>query len=232
MQDDVLTKLALEVGTLVREMQQRDEVTTESLGELVHSAVRSVPGADCGGLTIADRGNIVRTVAATDEYPVVLDRIQQQHGEGPCLSAAWEQHTVFVDDLGIDPRWPSYRRDAVAHTPIRSVMSFELFKVSKQLGALNFYAHRARAFDTAAVDVAHVYATHVAIAWTVVRRDNEFRSALASRDIIGQAKGMLMERFNIDAVHAFELLKRLSQDGNIPLAEVAQRLVQSDHPSR
>lgn len=68
-------------------------------------------------------------------------------------------------------------------------------------------------------------ATHAALAWHMVRRDEQFRSALASRDVIGQAKGMLMERFDLDAVRAFELLKRLSQNMNTPLADVAQQVV-------
>jgi AmiR/NasT family two-component response regulator len=69
------------------------------------------------------------------------------------------------------------------------------------------------------------------LAWNMVRRDEQFRSALASRDIIGQAKGMIMERFRIDAVQAFELLKRLSQSSNTALVVVARQLVESErHP--
>ena len=62
----------------------------------------------------------------------------------------------------------------------------------------------------------------------MLRRDQQFRSALASRDVIGQAKGMLMERFGVNALHAFELLKRLSQDSNVPLHDIAERLVSGD----
>ena len=76
-----------------------------------------------------------------------------------------------------------------------------------------------------------IFATHTALAWNMLRRDEQFRSALASRDVIGQAKGMLMERFGIDAVRAFDLLKRLSQDSNTPLHEVAERLTSSGRHS-
>lgn len=232
MLDDARAQVALELGALVREVQQRPDETTDALRELARSAVKSVPGAACAGLTVAHRDRSVRSVAATDPYPTMLDEIQQRYGEGPCLSAAWEQHTVVVNDLTSDRRWPRYRRDVLSRTPIRAIMSFELFSDSKEVGALNIYAEQPEIFDGAAVEVGLVYATHAAIAWTVMRRDSEFRSALASRDIIGQAKGMLMERFDVDAVHAFELLKRLSQDGNIPLADVARRLVHTDHPPR
>jgi AmiR/NasT family two-component response regulator len=74
-------------------------------------------------------------------------------------------------------------------------------------------------------------ATNTALAWNLLRRDQQFRSALASRDIIGQAKGLVMERFGVDAVQAFELLRRLSQDSNTPVSGVAHRLV-DDHEKR
>jgi len=82
------------------------------------------------------------------------------------------------------------------------------------------------------VELGLIFATHTALTWNLLRRDEQFKSALASRDIIGQAKGMIMERFNIDAVQAFELLKRLSQNSNAPVAEIARRLVYADHPPR
>jgi AmiR/NasT family two-component response regulator len=94
---------------------------------------------------------------------------------------------------------------------------------------LNFYADQPYAFDDDAAEMGLILATHAAVGWNMVRRDEQFRSALASRDIIGQAKGMIMERFKIDAVQAFELLKRLSQSSNTPLAVVARQLVESEH---
>lgn len=225
------TSIALELAALVRDLQQSGHTDAETaLGDLVQSAAKFVPGADFAGITQADRGGAVRTIAATDDVAAVLDRVQQDHGQGPCLSAAWEQHTIVVDDLAVDQRWPRYRHDALQRTNVRSVMSFRLFSGQRTVGALNFYADRPGVFGDDAIEVALVYATHAAIAWDVQRRDEQFRSALASRDIIGQAKGMLMERFNIDAVQAFDLLKRLSQDGNTPLVDIARRLVDSDHP--
>jgi AmiR/NasT family two-component response regulator len=69
------------------------------------------------------------------------------------------------------------------------------------------------------------------LAWHLGLRDREFRRALASRDVIGQAKGILMERFGIDAVRAFELLKRLSQESNTAVVDIAERLVNADRPA-
>lgn len=221
---------ALRAAELVVELQQRASTDTGSaLTALVESAASSVPGAQYAGITICKRGGDIETLAATDRYPVVLDEIQSRYREGPCLSAAWEHHQIRIDDLAADDRWPRYRDDAIQQTPIRSIMSFQLFGDRQTMGALNFYAEPANAFDEASVELGLVFATHTALAWNMLRRDEQFRSALASRDTIGQAKGMLMERFQIDAVAAFELLKRLSQDFNIPVIEVAQRLIHADH---
>jgi ANTAR domain/GAF domain len=173
----------------------------------------------------------VRTAAATGRYPALLDEIQQRHKQGPCLSAAWEHHIIRINDLAVEKRWPAYCREAAKATPIRSVITFQLFADNNDMGALNFYAERPRAFDDGAAEVGLILATHTALAWNMVRRDEQFRSALASRDIIGQAKGMIMERFKIDAVHAFALLKRLSQTSNTPVVAVARQLIESEHYS-
>jgi GAF domain-containing protein len=212
---------------LTLERQESTDVDTV-LSELTHSAATAMPGAQHAGITIASRNGKVRTAAATDRYPVLLDEIQQRHEQGPCLSAAWEHHVIRIDDLQLENRWPAYCREA-RETPIRSIISFQLFADHHQMGALNFYADQPYAFDDDAAEMGLILATHAAVGWNMVRRDEQFRSALASRDIIGQAKGMIMERFKIDAVQAFELLKRLSQSSNTPLAVVARQLVESEH---
>lgn len=70
-----------------------------------------------------------------------------------------------------------------------------------------------------------IFATHAGLVWNMTRRDQQFRAALASRDIIGQAKGRMMERFDVTAARAFEMLKLMSQNSNTPIAQVAQRVV-------
>ncbi|GBE64733.1 transcriptional regulator [Mycobacterium sp. MFM001] len=222
--------LLLEVGELVQALQQQSADVDAVLTELTESAPRSIPGAQYAGITIATRNGKVRTAAATGPYPVLLDEIQQRHGEGPCLSAAWEQHTIRINDMAHEQRWPAYCRDALIKTPIRSILSFQLFADHQTMGALNVYADQPNVFDEDAVEQGLICATHTALAWNLCRRDEQFRSALASRDIIGQAKGMIMERFKIDAVQAFELLKRLSQSSNTPLVNVARQVVESEHP--
>ena len=198
---------------------------------VVEYAADEIPGAQYAGITLVTARREVATPATTHRYPELLDAYQERHLEGPCLSAAWHEHTVRVDDLEADDRWPAYRLDALGNTPIRSIMSFRFFASDSTTGALNVYSERAHAFDADAEDIGYVLATHTALAWDTVRREGQFRSALASRDVIGQAKGMLMERFSIDAVQAFELLKRLSQDSNTRLADIAEKLTAPDGAS-
>jgi GAF domain-containing protein len=227
------TGLVLQATELVEALQHQQVTDIDAvLGELTETAVRSVPGAQHAGITIATRDGSVRTASATDRYPILLDEIQERHKQGPCLSVVWEQHMIRIEDMGREQRWPRYCRAVAAETPIRSVMSFQLFAEGHTMGTLNFYAEQPGVFDDEAVEVGLVLATHTALAWNLMRRDEQFRSALASRDIIGQAKGMIMERFNIDAVQAFELLKRLSQSSNMPVVAVARQLVESQHPCR
>jgi len=224
------TGLIREVAELVQTLQQQQQTDADAdtvLGELTQASASAMPGAQYAGITIACRNGKVRTVAATGQYPALLDEIQQRCGEGPCLSAAWEHHVIRIDDMEREKRWPAYCREA-RETPIRAVISFQLFADHNSMGALNFYAEQPDVFDEEAAEMGLILATHTALAWNMVQRDQQFRSALASRDIIGQAKGMIMERFKIDAVQAFELLKRLSQSSNTALAVVARQLVESE----
>lgn len=219
---------AAELAALVADIQRRSMSVDAALTELVDSAVRQVPGAQYAAITVVEEASRVTTRAATNRYAEVLDEIQERHRDGPCLSAAWEHHSVYIGNLVDEHRWPKYRDDAVTQTPIRSVLSFEVFVDPKMLAALNFYADRPHAFGEESRETGLIFATNVALAWTMMRRDQDFRSALASRDLIGQAKGMLVERFAIDALQAFELLRRLSQESNTKLVEVARQLVEAE----
>lgn len=211
----------------VDELQRRGETDFESaLRDINAITVASVPGAQYLGVTVVDTSGTIQTLAATHRYPAVLDDVQRDVRQGPCLSAAWEQHTIRVDDLTTDGRWPRYRTAALERTPVRSIMSFRLFGNDKALAALNFYAESIQAFDDESVELGLVFAAHTTVVWNLIRRQQQFRSALANRDLIGQAKGILMERFDINAVAAFELLRRLSQESNTKIVEIAEKLIE------
>ena len=214
------------IADLARELHNRPGADSQAvIDQLIVEAAQTIPGAQYAGLTVVSRRREITTQASTHRWPTLLDDFQRRYSEGPCLLAAWDHHTVHVEDLSVDTRWPQYRRAAVAETPVRSILAFELFTSNQTLGALNVYADAPRAFDAEAVEIGIVFATHAALVWDSVRREHSFQSALASRDLIGQAKGMLMLQFNVDAVRAFQLLKRLSQETNTPLVDIARRVV-------
>jgi hypothetical protein len=222
--------IVAQLAELVANLDRRGTETTAGLRELIDNGVRHVAGCEYAGITLAERGRGVINVVATHRYPMILDAIQDRYGDGPCVAAAWQHHVMHVDDLNIDERWPLYHRYALEQTPIRSILLYELFVDADSMAALNFYARLPHAFSDESVELGHIFATHVALAWSMMRRQDQFRSALASRDIIGQAKGVIMERFNLDAVEAFELLTRLSQRSNIKVIDIARALIDSEHP--
>ena len=220
------------IAETVRSLYDRPETDSDSvIAELAEHAAIEIPGAKYAGVTVTTNRKRVDTPAATHRYALLLDQIQQRHQEGPCLASAWEKQTFHISDLENDFRWPKYRKDALAETPIRSVMAFQLFIADRVMGALNVYAERANTFDDETEEVVLIFATHMAVAWNSARRDEQFRMALASRDTIGQAKGMIMERYGIGAIQAFEMLRKLSQDSNMPLARITQELVEKSRPS-
>ncbi|WP_422742863.1 GAF and ANTAR domain-containing protein [Mycobacterium sp. WMMD1722] len=225
-------KIHLQLAELVRDLSQEDLTDSDAvLRDITAAAARMVPGADAAGMTIVEKGHRVRTLGGTSAYADVLDDIQNRTQEGPCLEAAWEDHLVEVADLGRETRWPAFAAAALAETPCRASLSFRLFTHRSTMGALNIYAESAHAFSEESIEIGVIYATHSAVLWEAHLRDSQFRSALASRDLIGQAKGMLMERFGIDARHAFNLLTRLSQESNTKVVDIARRVVEAEHPA-
>ena len=220
--------ITLRFAELLRDLERSQPADTESaLRELTVMAAGAVPGTIAAGITLVDRDGKVRSVASSDPVAETVDDIQDRTKEGPCLTSAWEQHTVRVNDVAAEVRWPLFCRETLQSTPVRSAQSFQLFRHRESMGALNFYGGLPGTFDDESLELGLTLAAHIAIAWNLLLRDDQFRSALASRDVIGQAKGILMERFGIDAVAAFDLLKKLSQESNTPLAALADKVVAS-----
>jgi GAF domain-containing protein len=216
----------LRIAELIQQLYSRSDADSDTvIAELAEHAAIEIPGAQYAGVTVTRNAKQIDTPAATHKWPILLDEIQQRHREGPCLTAAWDEKTVHVADLETDDRFPMYRRDALEQTPIRSVMAFQMFIAGETMGALNVYAEQPNAFGQVSRDMGLIFAAHSSVAWNAARRDEQFKRALASRDTIGQAKGMIMERYGVDAVQAFEVLRKLSQDSNVALVQVAADLV-------
>ena len=167
------------------------------------------------------------SAAATGEPARRFDELQQELGQGPCLDAMYEQATVRVDELAGDPRWPDLGRRATAELGVAGVLCIQLFVRRSDLAALTLLSRSPRAFTDESERVGLLFATHAAIAMADARDLDHVTVALTSRDVIGQAKGILMERYKITAEMAFALLATTSQETNRKLAEVAARLAET-----
>lgn len=205
------------------------------IGAPLHSvtaaAVELIVGVDCADVLLISGPADFQSLAATSQLAVDVDGFQQRFGEGPCLDAAAGDAVVRCNYLREDPRWPTFAESAVA-AGVLSMMSFQLYTHNARMGALNLFGCQPDVFDPDAEAVGAMLATHAAIALLAHDKEHQFRSALASRDVIGQAKGMIMERFGVDAVRAFELLKILSQNSNTRLADVAAEIVERGQDPR
>jgi GAF domain-containing protein len=217
----------LELGEVMsrtaRRLQEEHGDVEGTLQAITAAAVEVVPHAQECSITYVIGRSRVEPRAATSDVPQQVDRLQERVGQGPCLDAAWEADVVRVDDVATDDRWPDFGREAAA-LGVGSMLCFQLFVLGDQLGAMNLYAGRPGAFDDEDQDVGHVLAAHAAVAVAGAEHEQNLRSAVASRDVIGQAKGILMERYKITADQAFGLLAQVSQELNRKLVDVAREL--------
>ena len=135
----------------------------------------------------------------------------------------WEHQTVRLADIAADQRWPEFTRRA-AHLGLRSMLSFQLYVVRDNLGALNLYSDEPGAFTDESEYIGLMFAAHAAVALIGAQQQQNMTLAVSMRDLIGQAKGILMERHRITAEQAFDLLVRASQRTNTKLADIARVL--------
>jgi GAF domain-containing protein len=192
-----------------------------TLQSVVAVTLSNVPGVEYASITALDKGRRPFTPAASAQLVEAVDTVQYSLREGPCLSALHEHSTMLVDDLAEEDRWPRFAPRAV-ELGIRSMLSLQLFVHAGSVGALNLYASSRRAFGADSVAIGQLLAAHAAIAIVAARNAQEMRQALSTRDMIGQAKGILMERHQISADAAFGLLVKASQDSNRKLRQVAE----------
>ncbi|MFC8190990.1 GAF and ANTAR domain-containing protein [Cellulomonas sp. NPDC057328] len=183
-----------------------------------------VSSAEVATITRVRGRRKVTTQATTGEQGRRLDELQERTGEGPCLDSLYEQQTVRVADLATETRWPHLAEHA-ERAGLRSVLCLQLFVEGDNLGALNLISGTPDAFDDDDEDVGLLFASHAAIAIADTEELAHVRTALASRDVIGQAMGILMERHKLTGDRAFAVLTRVSQDTNRRLRDVADELV-------
>ena len=196
------------------------------LSDVTAAAKEMIPGVDTAGVLLIGKGGKWDSLGVTSELPHQLDELQMRFGEGPCVEAALDETIVRTDDFRTEQRWPRYS-PAVIKLGVLSGLSFKLYTANRTAGALNLFAFKPRAFDGESETIGTVLAAHAAAAILASREGEELQSALSTRDRIGQAKGIIMERYGVDDIRAFEMLRKLSQDGNTRLVDIAERVIET-----
>jgi GAF domain-containing protein len=213
---DVFARLALELHD------------TSGLDETVDAVVQfalQALGCSHAGVALAGRRRRPEVPAAT--HPVVAEiyQFQMTGGDGPLVAVMRSHQTVLVRDTATDNRWPEWSA-RVLGLGVRSVLDVPLITgESGTVGVLGLYSHCPDAFSTDDEAVAHILARHAAVAVATARQELTLAAAIDARKLVGQAMGILMERFDIDGDRAFAILRRYSQDTNTKLRDVAQQLV-------
>ncbi len=230
-----LGPLAEQFAVLARALLDVDTVA-DVLQRVVRATAEIVPGAELVSVTVQEEQSFV-TPVYTDPLAEEVDRVQYDADEGPCLEAIRAGGTGFAwsADLSADTdHWPTFGPRA-ARLGLRSMLGVGLFPGGDQprMGALNIYSTRPHGLDAADRNIALLLASHASVALaracdvTAARLEaTQLSKALESRDVIGQAKGILMERRGMDAGAAFDVLRKASQDLNVKLAEIATTLVE------
>ena len=211
--------LADQLGRLARNLEDEDDLQ-DTLDAIVGAAVGTVPGADQASIAMITGRRDVLTRAATGDLARRSDQAQYDTGQGPCLDALYTRRTVQVPDMAAEVRWPRFAGKASA-LGVGSMLSLQLYVKGDDLGALSLFSAYPGAFDEDSEHIALLFATHAAVAIVGAAKEEQLRDALSRRDIIGQAMGILMERYGLTAARAFSVLTRLSQHNNRKLLALA-----------
>jgi hypothetical protein len=196
----------------------------ETLERITRAAVEVVPDVAFASITVKHGDGTLSTSAPTDPLVLPLDAAQYDFQEGPCYEAATETVHVTSPHLADDPRFPRYGPVAVS-AGIRAQAGIRLFDGPESNGALNLYSERPGSFEDLE-SLGQLFVHHSAVALAYARQVTQLQEAVKTRQLIGQAVGVTMERFDLDDARAFAFLTRLSQDNNIKLRVIAERLLE------
>ncbi|GLZ53185.1 GAF and ANTAR domain-containing protein [Actinomycetospora sp. NBRC 106378] len=231
--DDALGPLAEQFMALGQSLVGPTEGGVTAVLERIVQAAREVTGVDVVSVTLREDDGFT-TPVETDPVATKADAVQYEVGEGPCVEATVEEGLGYAasSDLAHDSRWTRFG-PAAAELGLHAVFATGMFPgdAHPRLGALNYYSRQVGGLDDVDRDMALIFATHAAIVLQGARaveaaemRAAQLQEAVRSRDVIGQAKGILMERRGLSADQAFDTLRRTSQELNVKLRDLATTL--------
>lgn len=210
------------------------ETITTTVETVTRLAAELLPGTTGSGVSLIDTEGR-RTIASSNPLVDQADALQYQLGSGPCLTAWHDQVTIRIDDLTVEDRWPQWTQAAATDLSIRSMLSAPLLTADAAagaIGAIKVYADQPDVYDQLAEHVLELFAAQAAALLANMQTLTDARhlsanlqAALASRDVIGQAKGILIAQGAADADTAFAILATASQRSNRKLRDVASDVI-------
>ncbi|MDF9714895.1 ANTAR domain-containing protein [Nocardioides sp. ChNu-153] len=228
-----MAELARELDSL-RSVEAVQEHVVAAAVDLVESCTSAslVPSAPAEGQ--ANHATPVTPAApvpsaVTDPRLQALDDLQRALREGPCVDVVGEVALVHSYDLAAESRWPRWSAEVVRTLGARSLLSVRLRTNRDQIGVLTLYSDAVGGFDHEERESAQAIAAHGAVALAAVRNVDRMLEAMNRRTTIGAAIGIVMERFDLEEAVAFEVLRRLSQEQNRKLFDIAEELVRERH---
>jgi GAF domain-containing protein len=208
----------------------------ESLTQIAEFAAHAIPGADGAGVTVAHPSAAplrIQSWAVTAEFVREIDTLQYDlHEEGPCITSMHTARPCVSGSISDDTRWPRFG-GAVVRLGVNSALSLPLILREQVIGVINAYAYTLDAFAEHAVAIGTKFAGPAAVAVHNARllmaarqRAEQLQRALGTRSVIDQAVGIIRARSGVSAEEAFTRLIKISQDDNVKLHVVAERLVE------
>ncbi|MBI5340520.1 MAG: GAF and ANTAR domain-containing protein [Mycolicibacterium rufum] len=204
----------------------------ELLGDVAHFAAVAIPNVDGASTALLHPPFDVRAVTATADFVETIDKVQYDElREGPCLTCMESGRVAVSGSLGSDTRWPHFG-GRVARMDVHSALSLPLVVSGEVIGAINAYAKARDAFGEYAVMLGVQFAASAAVSVyhsqlldSARERTERLQRALGSRAVIDQAIGIIRSRSGASAEQAFERLTQMSQQDNVKLVTLAERMV-------
>lgn len=223
---DFLAKLAQDL---------HEQGTVEETLEVLIECGPPLVGTDSAGTILIRGGRKWDAGPSSGPIAAKADLLHVELGAGPGISAVESRQTIVANHLLTDGRWPDWN-PAARELGVESVLAIRLWTANATMGAMHFYGTEPDTFDDATVGIAEILGRHASIAVATARQEESLTRAIDSRKLVGQAQGILMERYGLDDRRAFDVLRRYSQTTNTKLNEVARILVSTrrlpDDPHR
>lgn len=206
----------------------RQILTSDGLEQALHTAAEKVPavvGVDAASITLREQGRW-RTAASTHNQIVQADQLQYELDQGPCVDATADEEHYVVPDLARDPRWGQWGPQA-ARLGLGSILAVHVNITAKPVGALNLYTWSRRPYDADDIYLGYLVADQIGATLGAVLKIENMGIGMTQRTSIGQAQGIVMEHYDMDAEPAWRAMVRVSQDNNIKIRDLATEIIRS-----